>query len=118
MLDTASEIKTIGLKNVVVSNGFINPGPLEKLLPYIDAFNIDLKSFSDGFYRKMTGGSLDPVLETLKTVVMAGKHLEITLLIIPTLNDSPDEFSRMTDWILNLDQASLFIFHAISLLIS
>jgi pyruvate formate lyase activating enzyme len=49
----------------------------------------------------MTGGSLDPVLETLKTIVMAGKHLEITLLIIPTLNDSPDEFSRMTDWILN-----------------
>lgn len=101
MLDTAFEIKTMGLKNAVISNGFILPGPLEKLLPFIDAFNIDLKSFSDGFYRKMTGGSLDPVLGTLKAIVKAGKHLEITLLVIPSLNDSAEEFSRMTDWIRN-----------------
>jgi pyruvate formate lyase activating enzyme len=99
MLDTAMEIASLGMKNVVVSNGFIHHEPLDRLLSYIDAFNIDLKSFSNEFYHKMTGGNLQPVLETLKAIVYAGKHLEITFLVIPALNDSPDEFDAMTDWI-------------------
>jgi len=101
MFETAVEVKQTGLKNVMVSNGFIHSGPLEKLLPYMDAFNIDLKSFSDDFYRKMTGGRLTPILESLKTIRKAGKHLEITFLVIPGLNDSTEEFDRMTGWIFN-----------------
>ncbi len=99
MLDTAREIKARGLKNVFVSNGYINPGPLEEFLPFADAFNIDLKAFSDEFYRKLTGGTLAPVLETLKAIVRSGKHLEITFLVIPGFNDSISEFETMTDWI-------------------
>ena len=99
MLETAGLSKTAGLKNVVISNGFINRGPLEQILPYIDAFNIDLKAFTEGFYRKITGGSLRPVLDTLKTIYLAGKHLEITMLVIPSLNDSETEFAEMLNWI-------------------
>jgi pyruvate formate lyase activating enzyme len=99
MLDTASAIHSAGLKNVMVSNGFINVKPLERLIPLMDAFNIDLKSFSDDFYRKYTSGHLEPVLETLKTIAGAGKHLEITHLVITGLNDSTEEFHLLTDWI-------------------
>lgn len=99
MIHTAEKAMDAGLKNVVVSNGYINPDPLRELLPFIDAFNVDLKSFSNDFYRTMTGGSLKPVLDSLKTIVKAGRHLEITFLVIPSLNDSPDEFRLMTDWI-------------------
>ncbi len=99
MWNTAAGIKAAGLSNVVVSNGYISRKPLEKLLEVADAFNIDLKSFNEDFYRKMTGGSLNPVLETLETIAKAGKHLEITLLVIPGLNDSDEEFDRMTGWI-------------------
>lgn len=99
MLDTASRIKDIGLKTVMVSNAYINSEPLEKLLPYIDAYNIDLKSFDNNFYKQQTGGSLKPVLETLKKISSAGKHLEITMLLIPGLNDDRNIFLRMIDWI-------------------
>ncbi len=99
MADTAVLVHSAGLKNVIITNGYINPIPLAKLLPYIDAFNVDLKAFSDHFYRKITGGRLAPVLETLKAVIDAGKHLEITFLVIPTLNDSEEEFREMVDWI-------------------
>lgn len=101
ILETGELAKIAGLKNVIISNGFINREPLEQLLPFIDAFNIDLKAFNDGFYRKITGGRLLPVLETLKTIYKAGKHLEITLLVIPSLNDSEMEFTEMLDWIVN-----------------
>jgi pyruvate formate lyase activating enzyme len=99
MLETAEAIHSAGMKNVMVSNGFINPEPLTRLMPVMDAFNIDLKSFNDDFYRKLTGGRLGPVLETLKNIVQAGKHLEITHLVIPGLNDSIEEFNCLTDWI-------------------
>ncbi len=88
-----------GLKNVAVTNGFINPAPLLEILPLIDAFNVDLKAFSDSFYRRQTGSRLQPVLESLQMIAEAGKHIEITTLIIPTLNDSPDEFESMIKWI-------------------
>jgi pyruvate formate lyase activating enzyme len=100
MLETAEAVHSAGMKNVMVSNGFINSEPLERLMPLMDAFNIDLKSFNDDFYRKLTGGRLEPVLETMKSIVKAGKHLEITHLIIPGLNDSESEFLCLTDWII------------------
>jgi pyruvate formate lyase activating enzyme len=99
MLDTAEAVHSTGMKNVMVSNGFINPEPLTRLMPLMDAFNIDLKSIREDFYRKLTGGNLEPVLETLKNIMQAGKHLEITHLVIPGLNDSMEEFHFLTDWI-------------------
>lgn len=99
MTDTARLVRESGLKNVVVSNGFINPEPLKELLETTDAFNIDLKAFNDFFYKKVTGGRLVPVMDSLKMIHQAGRHLEITLLLIPGLNDSPEEFERMLEWI-------------------
>jgi pyruvate formate lyase activating enzyme len=99
MMDTAKIAREAGLKNTVISNGFVNPEPLSELLKTTDAFNIDLKAFDDIFYKKVTGGRLKPVLNTLKMIHESGRHLEITLLVIPGLNDSADEFNRMLDWI-------------------
>lgn len=99
MFDTAELAHENGLKNVVVSNGYINPEPLKKLLPFIDAFNIDLKAFSAEFYRKQTNAKLDPVLETLKIIAKSLAHLEITNLVIPGLNDDEVLFEKMAKWI-------------------
>jgi pyruvate formate lyase activating enzyme len=99
MLDIASRLKDDGLKTVMISNGYINSEPLKNLIPYIDAYNIDLKSFDDNFYKHQTGGSLKPVLKTLKKISSAGKHLEITMLLIPGLNDDRNQFLKMIDWI-------------------
>ena len=99
LLETAQLAKTKGLKNVVVSNGYINPEPLQKLLPFIDGFNIDLKAFSEDFYKKHTKGRLQPVLKSLEEIAQYGTHLEITTLIIPELNDDRQEFEEMIKWI-------------------
>jgi len=99
MLDTAKIIKSAGLKNVMVTNGFINPEPLSELHQYIDAYNVDLKAFNNDFFKKYTKSELEPVKETLKSIIKAGKHLEITNLVIPTLNDSEAEFENMCRWI-------------------
>ena len=99
MYDIAAGAAEAGMKNVVVSNGFISPRPLDKLLDVIDAFNIDLKSFSDDFYRVFTGGALAPVKRTLKAIRNRGLHLEITHLVVTGLNDREREFAVMVDWI-------------------
>jgi pyruvate formate lyase activating enzyme len=99
MFDTAQLAHENGLKNVVVSNGYINSEPLKKLLPFIDAFNIDLKAFTEDFYHKQTKGKLAPVLETLKIIAKSPAHLEITNLVIPELNDNETEFENMVQWI-------------------
>ena len=99
MLDTTKIAQQNGLKNVVVSNGYINPEPLKETLPLIDAFNIDLKAYNNEFYQKHTKGKLEPVLQTLKTIAQSPAHLEITNLVIPGLNDSEDEFEKMVVWI-------------------
>ncbi|MCK7531174.1 MAG: radical SAM protein [Marinilabiliales bacterium] len=83
-----------GLRNVMVTNGYINRKPLEELIRVIDAFNIDLKGFSNDFYRRFTGATLQPVLESVRMVASSGRHLEITTLILPGLNDSADEMRR------------------------
>jgi pyruvate formate lyase activating enzyme len=99
--ETAELIGHEGMKNVLVSNGFINPEPLSAMLELIDAFNIDLKAFNDDFYKKITKGNLKPVLNSLKAIRKSGKHLEIAFLVIPNLNDSLDEATLMFDWIAN-----------------
>ena len=99
VLDVARQIKNAGMKNVMVSNGFIAPAPLDELLTCIDAFNIDLKSFSDDFYRNVSGARLEPVLASLKKIAQSEKHLEITNLVIPGYNDKEEEFLAMVKWI-------------------
>ena len=98
VLETAKLAKEEGLENVLVTNGFVNPKPLEEMLPFIGAMNIDLKSIDDGFYRKYCKGAIEPVLHTLKRSVKAC-HVELTNLVIPGLNDSEENFSRLVDWI-------------------
>jgi pyruvate formate lyase activating enzyme len=99
MVDIASLAREHKLANVIVTNGFINPEPLEELGDYMDAFSLDLKAFSDRFYRKLTGASLDPVLQSAKTIRKMDKHLEITNLIVTHENDNPEEFTDMVRWI-------------------
>jgi len=97
--DISRLAKEKGLMTSIVSNGFINPEPLRQLLPYLDAVKIDLKAFSEKFYRKVTGGELEAVLNTLKLLKEENAHFEIVNLIIPTLNDSPEEIAEMCAWI-------------------
>jgi pyruvate formate lyase activating enzyme len=99
MLDTAMLAKKEGLKTVMVSNGYINPQPLEKLLPYLDAVKIDLKGFNNDYYMKYVGGKLEPVLNTLKIIKDSGVHLEIVTLLVTGKNDSRQEIEKQCDWI-------------------
>ncbi len=100
MIDIAKLAKEKGLKNAMHSCGYINQEPLKELLKYIDAANIDLKGFTEGFYGKMgLFAKLDPVLETLKTIKNEGVWLEITNLVIPGENDDPEKIREMCVWI-------------------
>jgi pyruvate formate lyase activating enzyme len=99
MLDIAKKAKEADLKTVMVTNGFINSEPLQNLLPYMDAFSVDLKGFSEEFYKKNTKGSLHSIMDALKQIKNNGNFLEITNLVIPTLNDSNQSFSDMIKWI-------------------
>jgi pyruvate formate lyase activating enzyme len=92
-----------GLKNVFVTNGYINREPLRELLPYADAFNVDLKSFREEFYRRVVGGKLHPVLDTIRDIA-ARDHvvLEVTTLVIPGYNDSDEEMESLTDFLASL----------------
>lgn len=104
VFDIAKLAKKKGLKNILVTNGFINKEPLEKIAPYIDAANIDLKSFKESFYNKYCGGKLKPVLETIKRFHKAGIHVELTTLVIPGLNDSSAEFEKIAKFIASVDK--------------
>ena len=95
MYETALKAKEKKLKNVVVSNAYINPEPLQNLIPLIDAFNIDLKAYTEDFYKKQTKSNLNPVLQTIEAIASSGKHIEITNLIIPELNDNFDDFRNL-----------------------
>jgi pyruvate formate lyase activating enzyme len=109
MMAIARLIHENKLKNVMVSNGYISEEPLVDLLSVIDAFNIDLKGFTQEFYRTFTGSALEPVLNTLKKIRTAGRHLEVTCLIIPGQNDNTDDFNRMISWIADeLGPATIF----------
>jgi len=103
VLDTCREAKKQGMKNVFVTNGYINQEPLEELLSYSDAFNIDLKSFNNDFYGKICGAKLNPVLKTIKKVAETeGIILEVTTLIIPGYNDTEQEIEQITDFLSSL----------------
>lgn len=99
--DCSIEARNKGLKNVVVTNGCFNEEPMKGLLPYIDAFNIDLKGFTQEFYRKI-GGDLEAVK---KFILLASNysHVEVTTLVIPGENDSEDEIRQLTEFIASID---------------
>ena len=97
--DCCKSARQAGLKNVLVTAAFFNPDPLRDICRYVDAANVDLKSFSDDFYRDICDARLKPVLKALEIMKASGVMLEITNLLIPTLNDSIDETRRLCDWI-------------------
>jgi pyruvate formate lyase activating enzyme len=102
--DSAPLIRKAGGKIVFVTNGYVNPAPLAELLPLIDAMNVDLKAFDDEFYKKQCGGRVGPVKETIAAAVRAGVHVEVTLLLIPTLNDSNVRLHEQASWIASLSK--------------
>ncbi|MCD6327445.1 AmmeMemoRadiSam system radical SAM enzyme [bacterium] len=98
VLQTSKLARERGLKTTLVTNGFINPAPAAMLLPFIDGLNLDIKSMDDDFYRDICGARLEPVLDF---AAQAGKatHIEVTNLVIPGLNDSDDQVSRLVNWV-------------------
>lgn len=93
--------KQKNLKVIYVSNGYFSNKSLQEVLGFVDAFNIDLKSMSDDFYKKVCGADLDVILDNLRSIYLAGKHLEITNLIINDYNDSVDEINALCDFVVN-----------------
>lgn len=99
MLDTAREGKARGVRSMYHSNGSLNPRAVEELALYLDAADIDLKGFTQEFYSEVSAGYLKPVQETLKILKKNKVWVEITNLIVPTLNDDMGKISRMCSWI-------------------
>ncbi len=100
MVDTSKLAREEGVRNVLVSNGYINADPLRRLCQYLDGANVNLKSFDDQTYRCLNGGTLQPVLETFKTLHRQGVWFEMTTLVVPTYVDKPEMIKRMCGWIL------------------
>ncbi len=100
MLETAELAHKHGLKNIMVSNGFINQAPLLHLIPFMDAVNIDVKAFDEKVYRNLTGGSLQPILETIKTLTQQKVHIELTYLLVPSFSDDTKQIMAFIDWLL------------------
>jgi len=101
MLDTAKIAREKNIRNISVTNGYINLKPLDKLCEYLDAANVDLKGFSDDFYLKVTEGRLKPVLDSIVRMKANGVHVEITNLVIPGYNDSDKMIKELCSWIVS-----------------
>ncbi|MFO8073730.1 MAG: AmmeMemoRadiSam system radical SAM enzyme [Polyangia bacterium] len=91
--------KGSGIGRVMISNGYIEPKPMKELLPHLDAVKVDFKAFSESFYRDLCSAHLRPVLDTLVRIKEHGTWLEMVMLVIPTMNDSPAELKAMSRWI-------------------
>ena len=98
MHDIAVLAHEAGLKNILVSAGYVEREPLRALLPYLDAANIDIKAMDDAFYRRYCGASLAPVLENILAMKAAGVHVEITCLLVTGLNDSEEQVRKLVRW--------------------
>ena len=99
--DTGRLAHKNGLLNVWVTAGYINPEPLKEAVTFVDAANIDLKGITEDFYKTMSKGRLKPVQDCIKTMRSAGVWTEITNLVVPTYNDTTEDFSRLCDWIVD-----------------
>lgn len=100
MYDTSQLARSKGIKNVVITGGYINPEPLQDLIKVVDGIKIDLKAFTQKFYSEYVRGKLQPVLDAIKMVSQSDVWLEIVYLVIPTLNDSPEEIQSLCRWIM------------------
>ncbi|MCP4726533.1 MAG: AmmeMemoRadiSam system radical SAM enzyme [bacterium] len=101
MYDISKIAQKQDVRNVVISNGYIMPKPMEEILPYLDAVKVDLKAFTEKFYNEVCAGELKPVLDTLKLIKKSGTWLEIVYLVVPTMNDSEQEIKEMSKWVFN-----------------
>ena len=101
--DTAKLAKVAGLSNIFVTNGYMTEETLETIKPYLDACNVDLKSFREDFYKEMCGAHLEPVLDSIKTMKRLGVWVEITTLVVTDKNDSDEEFKDIAGFIKNID---------------
>jgi pyruvate formate lyase activating enzyme len=99
MMDTAAAARRRGLRNVVVTGGYINPEPLAELSRAVDAVKVDLKGFNEKFYAEYVRGKLGPVLEAIRFLAKSRTWLEVVYLVIPGLNDGDDEIRRMSRWL-------------------
>jgi len=100
--DIAKLASEENIKNVFVTNGYISEEALRKISPYLDAANVDLKSFNEGFYRRICGAHLEPVLKSLRLMKKLGIWVEVTTLVIPGLNDSEEELRKIAGFIMSL----------------
>jgi pyruvate formate lyase activating enzyme len=100
-LDSCIRAREAGLRNVLVTAGYLNEKPLRGLCPYVDAANIDLKSMSDRFYHEICDATLKPVLHAMVTAKSMGVMVEVTNLLIPTLNDTDEDIRKLCAWIVN-----------------
>jgi pyruvate formate lyase activating enzyme len=103
--DTSRLARASDLKVVLVTNGYVNEEPLRELLPLIDAMNIDVKSYSDDFYRTLCKGKAAPVRRTVEIAYASGCLIELTNLVIPGYNDAEDELQALVDWVAGIDPA-------------
>lgn len=103
MYETAKLAKEKGLRNVMVTNGYMSGAGIEMIAPYMDAANIDLKSFSDDFYKRRCGARLEPVLENIRSMHSHGVWIELTTLLIPGENDNMGEIKRLVSFIRSMD---------------
>ena len=101
IIDTARLAHEAGLWNILVTAGYVCQEPLKDLLPYLDAANVDLKSFSDDIYKRVSGGHLQPVLDTILAMKQAGVWVEITNLVIPGVNDDMQMVRQMCRWLVD-----------------
>ncbi len=101
MLDIANAGKKEGLKNVLISCGFMNPEPLSEMCEALDAIKIDLKGYNNDFYQRVCDAELQPVLNSIRQVAKSDTHLEIVNLIVPSLNDSDEMLYGLAHWIFN-----------------
>jgi pyruvate formate lyase activating enzyme len=99
MFDTCKLGRKHGIRNVMITGGYIEKEPLLKLMPVMDAIKVDLKSFSEDYYKDIVNGELQPVLDALKVMHDFGIWLEIVYLVVPTYNDKPDELQKLCAWI-------------------
>jgi pyruvate formate lyase activating enzyme len=102
--DIAVKAREAGLRNILVTNGYIQPAPMRELLPFIDAMNIDLKAFDDAVYRHWCGGRLQPVIDTI-AICRASCHVEVTTLVVPGMNYSLIALVPLFDWLAALDRS-------------
>jgi pyruvate formate lyase activating enzyme len=101
MLELAIKAKNAGMQTAMITNGYIAQEALKQLLPWVDAFNVDLKVFSNSLHKSYTSAGLNPILRTLKEIRKSGKHIELTHLVVTGMNDTASLFKPMVEWITN-----------------